>query len=83
MYNPMQTVRTLAKGQVVIPAEVRHRLGIAPGDLLEIRVVGDHIELAPLPDDPIAAFCGSLRGGDSLADGLIEEHRREVTGDGG
>ena len=79
----MQTVRTLAKGQVVIPAEVRRRLGIAPGDLLEIRVVDDHIELAPLPDDPIAAFRGSLRGGDSLADGLIEEHRREVTGDAG
>ena len=79
----MQTVRTLAKGQVVIPAEVRRRLGIAPGDLLEIRVVDDHIELALLPDDPIAAFCGSLRGGDSLADGLIEEHRREGTGDAG
>ena len=79
----MQTVRTLAKGQVVIPAEVRRRLGIAPGDLLEIRVVDDHIELAPLPDDPIAAFCGSLGGGGSLAADLIEEHRREVTGDGG
>jgi AbrB family looped-hinge helix DNA binding protein len=79
----MQTIRTLAKGQVVIPAEVRRRLGIAPGDLLEIRVVDDHIELAPLPDDPIAAFSGSLRGGDSLAGGLIEEHRREVTGDAG
>ena len=79
----MQTVRMLAKGQVVIPAEVRRRLGIAPGDLLEIRVVDDHIELAPLPDDPIAAFAGSLRGDDSLADGLIEEHRREGTGDAG
>jgi AbrB family looped-hinge helix DNA binding protein len=78
----MQTVRTLAKGQVVIPAEVRRRLGIAPGDLLEIRVVDDHIELAPLPDDPIAAFCGSLPGTESLADGLIDEHRREITGDG-
>lgn len=79
----MQTVRTLAKGQVVIPAEVRRRLGIAPGDLLELRVVDDHIELSPLPDDPIAAFCGSLSGKESLADGLIDEHRREVTGDGG
>jgi hypothetical protein len=38
---------------------------------------------SPLPDDPIAAFCGSLRGGGSLAGDLIEEHRREVTGDGG
>jgi len=79
----MQTIRTLAKGQVVIPAEVRRRLGIEPGDMLEIRVVDDHIELSPLPDDPIGAFCGSLSGKESLADGLIEEHRREVTGDGG
>ena len=32
----MQTVRTLAKGQVVIPAAVREQLGIQSGTLLEV-----------------------------------------------
>ncbi|MFZ5593333.1 MAG: AbrB/MazE/SpoVT family DNA-binding domain-containing protein [Pseudomonadota bacterium] len=74
----MLTVRTLAKGQVVIPAELRKQLAIEPGSLLEVSVVGDHIELRPAPRDPIAAFCGSLAGGESLAEGLMEEHRQEV-----
>ena len=74
----MHTVRTLAKGQVVIPAEVRGQFGIESGTLLELKVVDDHIELRPLPRDPIAAFCGSLAHGESLAEGLIAEHRAEV-----
>ncbi len=74
----MHTVRTLAKGQVVIPAEVRGRFGIQSGILLELTVVDDHIELRPLPRDPVAAFCGSLARGESLADGLMTEHRAEV-----
>ncbi|MBK7663694.1 MAG: AbrB/MazE/SpoVT family DNA-binding domain-containing protein [Candidatus Methylophosphatis roskildensis] len=77
----MQTVRTLAKGQVVIPMQLRKLLSIGVGDLLEIAVVDGHIELRPLPADPIAAFAGSLRGGESLAQGLEDEHRHEVEGD--
>lgn len=77
----MLTVRTLAKGQVVIPAEVRGQFGIESGSLLELTVSGDHIELKPLPQDPIAAFCGSLAGGASLAEGLMAEHRAEVERD--
>jgi len=77
----MQTVRTLAKGQVVIPAAIREQLGIQCGTLLELTVRGDHIELRPLPTDPIAAFCGSLAGGQDLAAGLMEEHRSEVERD--
>lgn len=77
----MQTVRTLAKGQVVIPASLRKQLSIEVGDLLEVSMVDGHIELRPLPADPIAAFCGSLQGGTSLAESLTEEHRQEVERD--
>lgn len=77
----METVRTLAKGQVVIPVALRKRLSIKVGDLLEISVVDGHIELRPLPADPIAAFFGSLRGDASLAQGLKGEHRQEVERD--
>ncbi len=78
----MQTVRTLAKGQVVIPASLRKQLSIEVGDMLEVSMVDGHIELRPLPADPIAAFCGSLQGGTSLAERLTEEHRQEIERDG-
>ena len=54
---------------------------IEVGDLLEVSMVDGHIELRPLPADPIAAFCGSLQGGTSLAERLTEEHHQEVERD--
>ena len=78
----MRTLNVLNKGQIVIPAELRQRYGIKPGTSVEIREAGDHLEIYLLPQDPVAAFRGSLPGGVSLADGLIQEHRQEVDRDG-
>jgi len=78
----MHTLNVLNKGQIVIPAELRQRYGIKPGTSVEIREAGDHLEIYLLPQDPIAAFRGSLQGGDSLADALIQEHRQEISRDG-
>jgi AbrB family looped-hinge helix DNA binding protein len=75
----MQTLNVLNKGQVVIPSEIRRRFGIKPGASLEIREVGDHLELYVLPSDPVAAFRGSLKASVSLAEELIAEHNQEVT----
>jgi AbrB family looped-hinge helix DNA binding protein len=77
----MPAVKTLAKGQIVIPAELRRQLGIEPASILEVRAVGNHLELYPLPRDPITTFRGSLRGRSSLAETLIEEHRDELKRD--
>lgn len=77
----MQTLNVLNKGQVVIPAELRQRLGMKPGQRVELRDAGDHLELYPLPQDPLAAFRGSLQRDVSLADGLIVEHQNEVKHD--
>ncbi|MGH8477933.1 MAG: AbrB/MazE/SpoVT family DNA-binding domain-containing protein [Methylococcales bacterium] len=77
----MQTIHVLNKGQVVIPAPLRQRYGIQPGNSMEIRDAGDHLELYPLPADPVAAFRGSLKQNASLADWLIEEHKQEVERD--
>ena len=41
-------VKPLAKGQVTIPAEFRKALSIGPDTLLDISLVGDHLEVAPL-----------------------------------
>ena len=78
----MQTLNILNKGQVVIPANLRERYGIKPGNRIEIRDAGDHLELYPLPADPIRAFRGSLKTPVSLADELIKEHQLEVKHDG-
>lgn len=78
----MRTLNVLNKGQIVIPADLRQRYGIKPGTSVEIREAGDHLEIHLLPQDPVAAFRGSLPSGDSLADGLIQEHRQEVDRDG-
>jgi AbrB family looped-hinge helix DNA binding protein len=61
---------TIAKvttsGQVSLPAAVRKRWGTAQ---VVIEDEGDRVVVRPLPDDPIAAACGSLkrRGGASEA----------------
>ena len=48
----MPTATLSAKSQFVLPAEIRRKLGIRPGDQLVIEVEGDHamIRKAPLSD---------------------------------
>jgi len=79
----MQTLNVLNKGQVVIPAELRQRLGIKPGHVVELRDAGDHLEIYPLPGDPLVAFRGSLKQDISLANELIQEHELEFKCDAG
>ena len=44
----MATVTVSDKGQVVIPAAIRHRLGIEPGTKLDFELEGDTIRVRPL-----------------------------------
>ncbi len=39
--------KVLEKGQVVIPASLRRRLGIKPGDRLKAAITADNIVLSP------------------------------------
>lgn len=43
----MISVSVSSKGQVVIPLEVRRRLGMSPGTKLELREVGGEVRLRP------------------------------------
>ncbi len=52
----MPIVKTSSKGQIVIPKEIRKELGITPGKKVLFRVVGQHAEIAPLPEDSIKAI---------------------------
>jgi len=70
-------VRTSSKGQVVIPKQIREELGIRPGKKVLFRLVGNHAEIVPLPDDPVRAMRGMLKSDTSLAEELLKERRRD------
>jgi len=77
----MQTARMSSKGQIVIPKRIRDKVGLKPGSLVEVKIADEHIELIPLPEDPVKTLRGSLKSQKSLAGQLIKEHRREVRQD--
>ena len=65
------------KGWVVIPAELRRKYGIAPGDEVVFVDYGGVLSILPAMADPIRGARGMLAGGDSLTDVLLEERKRE------
>jgi len=73
----MPIVKTSTKGQIVIPKEVREKLGITSGKKVLFRVVDKHAEITPLPDDPIKAMKGILKGGPSITKELLQERKRD------
>lgn len=73
----MATVKTLSKGQVVIPAEIRRKYHIKPGVEMQIMEYGGIIYLIPPVEDPIAAACGLLPVRPSLSEKLLKERKKE------
>lgn len=73
----MAIVKTLSKGQIVIPAEIRKRYHIEPGTEIQIMEYGGIIYLIPPAEDPIKAACGVLPSEPSLSEKLIKERKRE------
>lgn len=73
----MPTVVTSAKGQVVIPKKERDRVGLKAGMRVSVTVVDDHIEIRPLPEDPVGHFHGCFRKGRSLTGALLDERRKD------
>lgn len=74
----MDTFTTVSsKGQVVIPAEVREKLGIEAGTRIAVRIEKDHLVLEPINEGYIRRLRGSLKGPDSLVEAREREHRLE------
>ena len=74
----MTTVKTSAKGQVVIPLAIRKKIGLRPGCDVFVRHAGDRkVIIEPVPDDPIEAACGMLQADFSWTQALLEERRLE------
>ena len=73
----MPAVKTSSKGQVVIPIEIREKLGIKPGQMVNLTLEGDKAVITPLPEDPIKALRGVLKGKPSLTKALLKERKEE------
>jgi len=74
----MPIVKTHAKGQIIMPKDIRDKLGIKPGTAVSINVVDDHVEIRPLPDDPIEFLTGFFKDHPrSMAEQLLEERKRD------
>ncbi len=74
----MPIVTTSAKGQVVIPKKEREKVGIKPGTKVIAKAVEDHIEIKPLPENPVESYCGIFKKGSSLTKALLKERRKEL-----
>ena len=60
------------KGQIVIPAEIRTKYAIRPGDTVDVRDGDGKILVFPLPKDIIQASRGFLKGSTSLTVALLQ-----------
>ena len=84
----MPTVTVSDKGQVVIPAAIRRRLGLGPGSKLDFELEGDSIRVRPLKsitpsrvEDGYGMLRCDLPGEHRLADFDVAEARRSTDDD--
>lgn len=73
----MTTIKTLSKGQIIIPAKIRKKYHIKPGTKIQIMEYGGIIYLIPPVEDPIKAACGLLPSKPSLSEKLLKERKGE------
>jgi AbrB family looped-hinge helix DNA binding protein len=67
-----------SKGWIVIPADLRKKYGLKPGDAVHVIDYGGVLMLVPALGDPIRQGLGLLAGGPSLTEDLLEERRRDL-----
>jgi len=72
------TIKMSSKGWVVIPAHIRRKYKLEPGDSLNVVDYGGVLALVPKAKNPINEGGGILKGSKSLTNILLEEHRAEL-----
>lgn len=74
----MTTAKVSAKGWIVIPAQLRRKYGIEPGDEVVIVDYGGVLSLVPKSDRPVRAGRGAIEVGGSLTEALLRERKLEM-----
>jgi AbrB family looped-hinge helix DNA binding protein len=70
-------VKISNKGWIVIPAELRKKYNLKPGDRVEVVDYGGVLSIVPKVKDPITYGYGMLKGGRSLTKALVEDRAKE------
>jgi AbrB family looped-hinge helix DNA binding protein len=76
--NPMAMSKVSAKGQIVIPKEIRTKMNLSPGDRVEIEATQQGIVILPVKKSYTEFYKGIVKGSLSLAD-LEELHGAKHT----
>ena len=66
-----------SKGWIVIPADLRRKYALVPGEQVRIVDYGGIIAIVPAMTDPVEESAGMLRGETSLIEALLAERARE------
>lgn len=75
----MTILKTTIKGQVIIPADLRKKFNIKKGTRVAVSEgEGNVILLKPVPDDPIEASRGILKGKTSMLKALLKDRHEEA-----
>ncbi len=65
------------RGQTVVPQEIREQFGIKPNSKLAWSTRNGVIIVVPVPEDPVKASVGILKGSGFTFKDFIEERRQE------
>jgi bifunctional DNA-binding transcriptional regulator/antitoxin component of YhaV-PrlF toxin-antitoxin module len=76
MVTGMQS-KVSVRGQTVIPAPVREALHIVPKQKLSWIIRDGAAVVVPIPDDPVAASVGILRGSGYTFEDFLRERNEE------
>jgi AbrB family looped-hinge helix DNA binding protein len=75
----MTISKATIKGQVIIPAQLRKKFNIKKGTRVAIMEgEGRVILIKPLPDDPVEASRGMLKGKPSVTKALLKDRQEET-----
>ncbi len=73
----MELVKVLNRGQIVIPAAIRKKYAIKPGNQVQMFEYGRLIYIVPHPDDPVHDARGCLPPEPSLSEELLTDRQKE------
>ena len=74
----MAVTQLSKNGRVLIPRQLRKKYGLRLGGRVQLAEEEGRLVLMPVPEDPIAAATGFLKGKFSLTQDLVREHREEA-----